>query len=99
MPGPQTAEEALAWAKDAISNGKHWFSGHCETRFRQRGITHRDARNAIMNASQCAAYAGTPQNGGTCWRIEGPSLDATSITVGVETYLDVAKRIIVITVF
>jgi hypothetical protein len=99
MPGPQTSPDALAWAKDAISNGKHWFSEHCAVRLRERRITHRDAKHAIMNASRCTGYDGTPQNGGTCWRIEGPTLDATDMTVGVETYLDIAKRIVVITVF
>jgi hypothetical protein len=72
--------------------GKYWVRKHCEDRYRDRRISQRDVRNAIASASHCAAYEdGTPETGGTCWRIEGPTLDEEDLAVGVEAYLDILQ--------
>jgi hypothetical protein len=99
--GPTTAVDALAWAQEAIAASRYLTDPHFDRRCRQRGITLRDAQNAIRRASHCAAYAGgTPLAGGTCWRIVGPDLDGEETTVGVEAFEDhLGRRVLLITVF
>lgn len=101
MPGPRTPDEALAWAREALAAGRYWTPPHFEKRMRERRITLADARHAIEHATQCVPYDGRARQGGTCWRIHGPTLDEDDdgATVGVEVYRDPLTRLTLVTLF
>ena len=88
------------WIQEAVANSRYIIHPHALGRFGQRGLSIRDVRHAIANATSCAAYAGrTPTLSGTNWRVTGPDVGRDEMTVGVEAFEDLGKRALVITVF
>lgn len=56
--------------------------------------------NAIQRATRCEPYTDRqPSNDGSCWRVLGPSIDGSTIAVGVEAFLDGDEWALLITVF
>jgi hypothetical protein len=104
-PPPATAEEALGWAQDALSNGRYYTDPHFEKRMRQRQLSLQDVKFAVRRATHCEPYPdGTPLYGGTCWRLYGPCPDEDDpdpIRVGFEAYFDThrGKLTLLITLF
>ena len=94
MPGPKDATEALKWVQDALQAGRYIPAMHFYERLSERKIDLQDVFNAIETATACVAYGqGTPQNGGTCWRVTGKNIDGDQdVAVGVEAFLDKKRR-------
>jgi len=100
MPGPLTAADALSWAADAMDAGRYWLLIHAEKRRAQRRVSPADIRNVLCAARRAEPYPDhAPRRGGTCWRIYGTDLDENESVVSVELYLDVFKRVLIVTVF
>lgn len=98
--GPTTPEEALAWAQEALAAGRYIIDPHFTDRCRQRRITLRDARHAILHATQSAPYNREPLAGGTCWRLWGLDLGGEDTAVGFEAFQDhLGRRLLLMTVF
>lgn len=98
MPGPTQHDEALRWVREAVQAGRTVLSRHFRLdRLEQRGLTMDDLHYAIEQATGIEPYERrSPVNGGTCWRVLGPSLDAEELAIGVETFLDKKRRRVVI---
>ncbi len=81
----------------------YWPTDHFEDRLRERRISLADVTHAILNASGCERYDGDAEQGGTCWRITGPTLDEDepSASIGLEAFLTTSrtKKITLVTVF
>lgn len=93
MPGPKDATEALKWVQDAVQTGRYVPSIHFYERLLERRIDIQDVFHAVEKATSCAEYDGTPQNGGTCWRVTGRNIDEDQdVAVGVEAFLDKKRR-------
>jgi hypothetical protein len=102
MPGPKDAVEALKWVQDAVQAGRYIPSIHFYERLAERKIDIEDVFSAVDAASTCVVFEqGTPQNGGTCWRVIGKNIDGDQeVAVGVEAFLDhKRRRCILCTVF
>ena len=102
MPGPKDATEALKWVQDAVQAGRYVPSIHFYDRLLEQRIDIQDVFNAVEGAATCLKYEqGTPQNGGTCWRVTGKNVDGDQdVAVGVEAFLDrKRRRCILCTVF
>lgn len=101
VSGPTTSAEALAWAQEAMRAHRYLSDPHFDGRCRQRQLSVRDARSAILGATRCIPYADhTPLAGGTCWRILGPDTDGEETGVGVEAFLDhLGRRVLLVTIF
>lgn len=74
---------------------------HFGKRCRERSLNVDDVRNAIEHARSCTPYAGRePTEGGSNWRVSGPSIDGDLIAVGVEACEVSADRfVLLITLF
>jgi hypothetical protein len=102
MAGPSSIRQAVEWVREAVQQGRYLtHEPHFGKRCRERGISLVDAVNAIRNATACATYDGrAPSQDGTNWRVTGPCIEGTPITVGVEAFLDEQGRtVLLITVF
>lgn len=94
MPGPKDATEALKWVQEAVQAGRYVPSVHFYDRLAERRIDIQDVFHAVEAAATCVKYEqGIPQNGGTCWRVTGQSIDGDQdVAVGVEAFLDKKRR-------
>ena len=110
MPGPNNADEACSWIKNCAENYRYRERPHFWERLKHdtRGDgklenkTSMDVAHALQNMTEVLPYPdGTPTQGGTCWRVYGPSLDDDEgLGIGVEAFLDHKKRqLFLITVF
>lgn len=108
MAGPKTSREALRWIQEAVNGGRYTVTIHAgEWRFGERLLDVFDVHNAVEKATGCDPYTnGTPQHGGTAWRVFGPSVGddddrpSISIAVGIEAYLDGKRhRCVICTIF
>jgi hypothetical protein len=102
MPGPRTKEEALRWIQEAVQAGRYILSRHFRgERLLERGLSMDDFFAAIERATEVVPYdRREPVNGGTCWRVFGPSLSGDALAVGVEAFFDrKRRRIVVCTIF
>ena len=92
MGGPGK-NEALRWIQEAVQGGRYHEAAHFQERLRLYNVDMWDVFKAIEAASACLPYPGTtPQHGGTCWRVRGPTTDDRVIAVGVEAFLDKKRR-------
>lgn len=104
MPGPTTREEALTWIRECVASGRSVHVPHFQERLVERRINILDVYNAVEFAADIESYNGEPRNGGTCWRVFGPTLDDDDdlVCVGIEAYLDRKarrRRVVLVTVF
>lgn len=99
--GPTTPEDALAWAQQAMTNGRYIPDPHFLRRCQQRRVSRADFHHVIAKAQRCASYPdGTPRAEGTCWRLWGPDTEGEETTVGFEAFQDhLGRRILLLTVF
>lgn len=74
---------------------------HFGKRARERKLSIEDAKHAIEHATACLPYHGRQvTEGGTNWRVIGPSLDDGSIAIGVEAYeAPNGEAVLIITLF
>lgn len=91
MAGPGKSE-ALRWIQDAMQSGRYHEATHFQERLRLYDVDMWDVFKAIEEADACLSYSGTPQHGGTCWRVRGPTADERAVAIGVEAFLDKKRR-------
>lgn len=101
MAGPQTEEEAILGAQDAIRRGRYWVTDHWNDRSEERRITLDDMKHLINNPTSCVEYKdGRVTTGGTCWRLTGLDLDGNSSSIGIEICRDhLGNQLVAITIF
>jgi hypothetical protein len=99
MPGPTTADVALAWIKEAMAAGHYWALPHFDKRCRERSFTIFDAKRLIATATACEPYAAQRSfRGGTAWRLTGMDTDEGWAILGVEAYASLGRRILLVTI-
>lgn len=96
MSGPQNAQEALSWIKEAVRENRFFPTRHVVERGVLRGASLIDVVAAIGRAASLEPYGATPEHGGTCWRVHGKDADGRRLAIGVEAYLDEDHRWVVL---
>jgi hypothetical protein len=101
MSGPNSADDAQRWVREAFENGRYMPRVHFKDRCRERGVTMTDIEVVFARCRRVEPYPDMPKNGGTCWRFFGLNVDGDQeIAVGIEAFEDDSgqKRITLCTV-
>jgi hypothetical protein len=100
MPGPTTAEEALAWIKEAMAAKRYITHQHFDKRRQERRFSIFDAHRVVETATACESYdAPRTFAGGTAWRVTGTDLKEAEAMVGVEAFKDhLGRRVLLVTI-
>jgi hypothetical protein len=98
MAGPETAAEAIVWIQEAMAAGNRISHPYFLKRCAQKGYRGAyDAELVIKSATRCRRYHGRQVvPGSTQWSVFGTLLDGETARVGVETYMDGTKRMVLL---
>jgi|GEM_PF-3368799 len=99
-----TVRQAVPWIKNAMRSRRYFlYEPHFPKRCAERQLNLDDVKNAIENLTKCEPYEGrAPTQGGTNWRVFGPSIDGDEIVVGVEAFEaenELGQCVLLITLF